>query len=119
MSTGLSYNSSPAMLAAPPYPSAILSPRRNLKSRVSARANGIKSCFVDPIREKPIIKEALKEPVAFMGGMLAGLLRIDLNEDPLKEWVTRTVEASGVTPEEIHAAGENRPEETPQPIDIE
>ena len=34
-----------------------------------------------------------------MGGGVAGLLRLDLNEDPLKEWVTRTVEASGIAEE--------------------
>jgi hypothetical protein len=40
-----------------------------------------------------------QEPVAFLGGVFAGLLRLDLNEDPLKEWVTRTVEVSGIAEE--------------------
>ena len=61
----------------------------------------------------------LQEPVAFMGGMFAGLLRLDLNEDPLKEWVSRTVEASGITPEEIEAEGSKPEEEAPQQIEIE
>lgn len=34
-----------------------------------------------------------------MGGFFAGVLRLNLEEDPLKEWVTRTVEASGVKAE--------------------
>nr|GEU80941.1 uncharacterized protein [Tanacetum cinerariifolium] len=58
------------------------------------------------------------EPVAFMGGMFAGLLRLDLNEDPLKEWVTRTVEASGLTDEELDPQNSTL-EEVPQQIDIE
>lgn len=50
--------------------------------------------------------------------MFAGLLRLDLNEDPLKEWVTRTVEASGISEEEIDDEG-SKPEEVPQQIEIE
>ncbi|EEF36898.1 UPF0426 protein At1g28150, chloroplastic isoform X2 [Ricinus communis] len=75
------------------------------------------SCFFNPTNQ-PILKEVLKEPVAFLGGMFAGLLRLDLEEEPLKEWVTRTVEASGITVEDIDAAG-SKPEEVPQQIDIE
>ncbi|KAF4373540.1 hypothetical protein F8388_025234 [Cannabis sativa] len=58
------------------------------------------------------------EPVAFMGGLFAGLLRLDLNDDPLKEWVSRTVEASGITEEEIDADG-LKPEEEEVPTQIE
>ncbi|CAK9156370.1 unnamed protein product [Ilex paraguariensis] len=53
-----------------------------------------------------------------MGGMFAGLLRLDLNEDPLKEWVTRTVEASGITEEAI-TSEDAKQEEIPQQIEIE
>ncbi|XP_043695807.1 UPF0426 protein At1g28150, chloroplastic-like [Telopea speciosissima] len=74
--------------------------------------------FFNPT-EEPILKEALKEPFAFMGGMFAGLLRLDLNEDPLKEWITRTVEASGITQEEIDAEGSKLEEAAPQSIEIE
>lgn len=56
-----------------------------------------------------------------MGGMFAGLLRLDLNEEPLKEWVTRTVEASGITEEEVADADgmASNEEESPQQIEIE
>nr|GMC71161.1 UPF0426 protein At1g28150, chloroplastic [Ipomoea batatas] len=64
------------------------------------------------------LDECQTEPIAFMGGVFAGLLRLDLNEDPLKEWVTKTVEASGITAEEIQAT-EIESEETPQQIEIE
>ncbi|XP_060204364.1 UPF0426 protein At1g28150, chloroplastic [Lycium barbarum] len=85
----------------------------------SAKPNGspVNACFFNPIQE-PILKEALKEPVAFAGGIFAGLLRLDLNEDPLKEWVAKTVEASGITAEEIEAS-DDQAEDTPQQIEIE
>uniref|UniRef100_A0A7N2MR34 Uncharacterized protein n=1 Tax=Quercus lobata TaxID=97700 RepID=A0A7N2MR34_QUELO len=61
-----------------------------------------------------------REPVSFMGGMFAGLLRLDMNEDPLKEWVTRTAEASGIVEEEIDADAEgSKTDEVPQQIEIE
>lgn len=37
-----------------------------------------------------------QEPIAFLGGMFAGLLRLDLNEEPLKDWVAKTAEAAGI-----------------------
>jgi len=54
-----------------------------------------------------------------MGGMFAGLLRLDLNEDPLKEWVARTVEASGITEEDIDDEGSQPEERVPLEIEIE
>ncbi|KAI4369917.1 hypothetical protein MLD38_018310 [Melastoma candidum] len=83
----------------------------------------VRAFFFNPADE-PILKEALKEPVAFLGGVFAGILRLDLNEDPLKEWLTRTVEASGLAEEDISAGGgsnqaEAREEDSPQQIEIE
>lgn len=54
-----------------------------------------------------------------MSGMFAGLLRLDLNDDPLKEWLTRTVEASGITEEEIDVGNSKVEEDVPQQIEIE
>ncbi|KAL5545263.1 hypothetical protein UlMin_009047 [Ulmus minor] len=95
--------------------------RVRLRNCTSNSKNGVQAFFFNPT-EEPIVKEALKEPVAFMGGMFAGLLRLDLNEDPLKEWVSRNVEASGISKEEIEAEGLNSSpddEEAPQQIEIE
>ncbi|KAL2478877.1 hypothetical protein Fot_47891 [Forsythia ovata] len=75
--------------------------------------------FIFNPTQDPLVKEALKEPVAFLGGMFAGFLRLDLNEDPLKEWVARTVEASAVTEEEISGSRDVQAEEMPQQIEIE
>ncbi|XP_008240323.1 PREDICTED: UPF0426 protein At1g28150, chloroplastic [Prunus mume] len=94
-----------------------LSPTSSTKVRLGNN-DGVKAFFFNPT-EEPILREALKEPVAFMGGMFAGLLRLDLNEDPLKDWVSRTVEASGITEEEIDASGLEPEEEAPLQIEIE
>ncbi|KAF3327291.1 hypothetical protein FCM35_KLT07409 [Carex littledalei] len=51
-----------------------------------------------------------------------GLLRLDLNEDPLKEWVSRTVEASGIAEEvQTEADGSEQigGDDTPQQFLIE
>ncbi|KNA19865.1 hypothetical protein SOVF_057530 [Spinacia oleracea] len=82
------------------------------------RTVSVRAFFFNP-SDEPILKEAVKEPLAFMGGMLAGLLKLDLNEEPLKEWVNKTVEASGITEEEIDAQGPEAEKEAPQQIDIE
>lgn len=43
-----------------------------------------------------------------------------MNEDPLKEWVTRTAEAAGIAEEEINAQGsKTQEEEVPEQINIE
>lgn len=45
-------------------------------------------------------RACVQEPVAFLGGLFAGLLRLDLKEDPLREWVEKTVEAAGIKEDE-------------------
>ncbi|KAL9268380.1 UPF0426 protein, chloroplastic-like protein [Drosera capensis] len=86
--------------------------------RVKSNRGGVRAFFINPI-EDPIVKEALKEPVAFMGGVFAGFLRLDLNDDPLKEWLQRIVEAAGITEEEISDKGSKPDEDAPQQIEIE
>ncbi|XAR48283.1 hypothetical protein NMG60_11031045 [Bertholletia excelsa] len=101
-----------AVAVKPPSPSlstVLLFRKRRLQVKVF--------CF-NP-SDEPILKEAFNEPVAFMGGMFAGLLRLDLNEDPLKEWISRTVEASGVTEVDDMDIDGSKPEEAPSPQQIE
>jgi len=90
----------------------------SLSSSVSSVRFRVKASSCNPT-DQPILKEALKEPVAFMGGLFAGLLRLDLNEDPLKEWVARTVESSGITAEELVTEGSESEDGSPQQIEIE
>ncbi|BDA42834.1 probable UPF0426 protein At1g28150, chloroplastic [Coccomyxa sp. Obi] len=46
----------------------------------------------------PILKQALKEPIAFWGGFIAGMLGLNLEEGPLKSWVERTASDAQGTP---------------------
>ncbi|XP_068646641.1 UPF0426 protein At1g28150, chloroplastic-like [Aristolochia californica] len=110
----LFFSTSPSAWKSTALPAGFSSPAKRPARLVGFRVRA----FSNPI-EEPIVKEALKEPVAFMSGMLAGFLRLDLSEDPLKEWVTRTVEASGITTEEIDEEGIKPLEDTPQQIQIE
>ncbi|XP_022137739.1 UPF0426 protein At1g28150, chloroplastic [Momordica charantia] len=80
--------------------------------------NSVRAFFFNPA-EDPVLKEALKEPVAFAGGLFAGLLRLDLNEEPLKEWVKRTVESAGITEEDDTHTRASAAEDGPTEIEIE
>ncbi len=42
----------------------------------------------------PFVKELTQNPIAFLGGFAAGILRLDLNQDPVKTWL----EQQGATP---------------------
>ncbi|PIA35355.1 hypothetical protein AQUCO_03500030v1 [Aquilegia coerulea] len=92
----------------------------SLSSKKSHRRVGeafeVKACFFNPTEQPQLVKQALKEPVAFMGGVFAGLLRLDLNEDPLKDWLTRTVEAT-TSQEDVEE--QDAQQQTPQQIQIE
>jgi hypothetical protein len=37
----------------------------------------------------PLLKELAQQPVAFMGGFVSGVFRLNLEEDPLKSWLTK------------------------------
>ncbi len=41
--------------------------------------------FLDELQ--PVFKELLQQPMAFTGGLVSGLLRLKLSEDPLKSWL--------------------------------
>ncbi len=41
--------------------------------------------FLDELT--PIVQEILGQPVAFLGGFASGLLKINLNDDPVKSWL--------------------------------
>lgn len=58
--------------------------------------------------------------MAFVGGVFAGLLRLDLNEEPLREWIAKTVEVAGIDAE-VDAQGNaaDADDEGPQQIEIE
>ncbi|XP_062186163.1 UPF0426 protein At1g28150, chloroplastic-like [Phragmites australis] len=105
----------PAALSERRFPHAV---SRRTTGKGRGAAGVVRACF-NPLGDERILREAIKEPVAFMGGVFAGLLRLDLNEDPLKEWLTRTVEASGIAEENSEESSEGGENDAPQLIEIE
>ncbi|KAK9816732.1 hypothetical protein WJX72_004326 [[Myrmecia] bisecta] len=51
--------------------------------------------LADNIRD-PVLRAVVKEPVAFWGGAFAGVLGLDIQEDPLRGWLERTRADAGV-----------------------
>lgn len=43
--------------------------------------------FLDEL--SPLFKELMSSPVAFMGGLASGLLRLNLDQDPVKSWLEK------------------------------
>lgn len=41
--------------------------------------------FLDELT--PVWKELSQQPIAFLGGLMSGLLRLNLSEDPVKSWL--------------------------------
>jgi hypothetical protein len=37
----------------------------------------------------PIFKELLQQPIAFTGGFVSGLLRLNPNDEPLASWLSK------------------------------
>ncbi len=62
----------------------------------------------------PILKELAKEPVAFCNGFMSGVLRLNLNDDPIKTWLEKQ---AGYTPANTQTDTGNR--QGPQSIDID
>lgn len=41
--------------------------------------------FLDELQ--PLMKELIQQPIAFAGGFFSGLLRLKINDEPLKTWL--------------------------------
>lgn len=41
--------------------------------------------FLDEL--SPVFREFTRQPVAFLGGLFSGVLRLNLYEDPVKTWL--------------------------------
>lgn len=65
----------------------------------------------------PLLQELAHNPVAFLGGFMAGALRLDLSEDPVKSWLEQQGGAvSTVAGEGTSASGKKS---GPQSISID
>ena len=64
----------------------------------------------------PVFKELIEQPVAFTGGFFSGLLRLNLNEDPIKSWID---DRAGSTYTPTAAEDSNGKNSGPQSISID
>lgn len=70
--------------------------------------------FIDEL--VPVLKEITQQPIAFMGGFFSGLLRLSLDDDPVKSWLDK--QAGVVTPTTSEAT-HNGKSSGPQSISID
>jgi hypothetical protein len=68
--------------------------------------------FLDELT--PFVQEMARQPVAFLGGLATGLLRLNLNEDPVKSWLDTQAGKADTTP----PGDDNTPPDGPQKISI-
>ncbi len=45
----------------------------------------------------PILNELVKQPIAFLGGFVSGILRINLADDPVRSWLDQQAGRSTTT----------------------
>ena len=74
--------------------------RRSVAGSVGRRRRRapVRALFDPDTVEDPLVRQAMKEPVAFFGGMFAGFLGLSVDDEasPLSKWVRDTSEAAGV-----------------------
>ncbi|MBC7824153.1 MAG: hypothetical protein H7126_09755 [Candidatus Parcubacteria bacterium] len=64
----------------------------------------------------PIVKEIAQQPVAFFGGLVSGLLRLSLSDDPVKTWLDQQ---TGTTSYSSSSGGHSGNGNGPQSISID
>ncbi|MEO1131600.1 MAG: hypothetical protein AAFX40_02715 [Cyanobacteria bacterium J06639_1] len=62
-----------------------------------------------------VLTEFLQNPLPFCGGFVAGLLRLNVNEDPLKGWL----EGQGISTEGTSVPPSDDTDRGPQSISID
>ena len=98
-----------------PRASRALVPARRPRGRRASRAVGrvaTRALFDPDTVDDPLLRKAMKEPVAFFGGVFAGLLGLSVDEpgSPLTAWVDSTAAAAGVRVEDQRVVDEHTPE---------
>lgn len=65
----------------------------------------------------PLLQSGFAQPLAFLGGLCAGMLRLDLSQDPVKTWLDQQMGQSySTTPS---TAPQNGSSGRPKSIEIE
>lgn len=67
-----------------PYATIARETRKNTSS-IHSKLPIKASMFMDELM--PIVREVFQHPIAFMGGLCSGLLRLNLSDDPVKSWL--------------------------------
>ena len=70
--------------------------------------------FLDELT--PIFRELTQQPVAFMGGFFAGMFRLKLTDDPIKNWLDQQ---AGISTPPFQTAEGNNGKTGPQSISID
>ena len=66
----------------------------------------------------PIVKELTSHPIALLGGLASGLLRLNLNDDPVKGWLEKRIGQS-MPDSSFPSASSNGNGNGPQSISID
>jgi hypothetical protein len=64
----------------------------------------------------PLVQELTRQPVAFVGGFVSGLLRLNLADDPVRGWLDRQMGTASSAPTDHSDNGKSG---GPQSIDID
>ncbi len=56
----------------------------------------------------PLVQELTQQPVAFLGGLFTGLLRLSLAEEPVRSWLTQHTGSTVYSPH-VHNGNGNVP----------
>ncbi|MBE7384576.1 MAG: hypothetical protein F6J95_024570 [Leptolyngbya sp. SIO1E4] len=70
--------------------------------------------FLDELT--PFVEELTRQPVAFLGGFVSGILRLNLSEDPVRGWLEK--QNVSVPDPKAHANGSDS-NNGPQKISID
>lgn len=68
---------------------------------------------------KPLLDEGLKQPIAFLGGLTSGLLRLDLNQDPISGWLKQQLGETAAPTGTDSAGNQRNGSSGPQSINID
>ena len=71
--------------------------------------------FLDELN--PLFQEIIQKPLAFTGGFVSGVLKLDPNNDPVISWISKT---TGIEmPFPMDTDSPDNPGSGPQTIDID
>ncbi len=63
----------------------------------------------------PVLKEFAQQPIAFLGGFVSGVLRLNLADDPVKSWLDQQSGVAYTAPADV----QNGKSSGPQSISID